>query len=943
MEGLDQLPGFSNYFIGSDPKSWRTHVPHYAKIRYRQVYPGIDLLLYGNQSQLKYDLVITPGARPQAIQLAFEGATRIRVDDVGDLVLQSGSHTVRHKRPVVYQGDGPKRDYVAARYVLRPEGGVGFEVAPYDASRPLVIDPVVYSTYIGGSAYDIAFGLAVDRLGNAYVTGFTASVNFPTTRGAFQQFGMPRPSAGYAFVTKLNADGSALVYSTFLAGSQGATGRAIAVDSVGNAYVAGFTESGDYPTTEGASDRSINGAGDVFVTKLGPTGAALVYSTYLGGTNDEQPTGIALDPLGNCYIVGYTVSSTFPTTPSSFQQIFNGDRDAFVTKLNATGSALVYSTYLGGPSRGNDQARGIAVDGAGSAYVVGVTDSAAFPTTAGSFRRSLGGLTDGFVTRINTAGTGLVYSTYLGGGAEDEVAAVAVDAAGNAYVTGRTGSSDFPITGGAANTTLRGTLDGFIAKLNPAGSALAYSSYLGGSDLDIGTGLQVDFSGNVYVTGSTRSRDFPVTRGSCGSGGAFVSKLVAPDLSLAYSSCVGFGAALGVAIDLVGNAYVCGGAESRSFPASHGAFDVSFNGDSQDAFVFKIDFAAATLVPAVMVATAGNNQVLPIGTMSETLTVSVNDPQNRPVPGVLITWSAQDSLSFFTPGGELVSNPVTLFTSTAGQAGIKVRIENSARLGFPITVIAATPGLASVGFQLIPSGRLPVLQANGLVNAASFVPGLVPGGLASLFGGGFSEGITGTVLAGGVGSFRGTSVLIGGTEAPVFSITNQAGQEQINLQVPFEVVARSTVAVQVNNNGARTTITGVPVYSAQPGIFEVPATPAGPRVGAVIHVAGDLVTPTNPAMPGEIVSLFLTGAGPVEPPIGTGVRGRVPPARTVLPVTVTVSGVSGDVLFSGYAPGFIGLYQINFEVPFSAPSGPFLSLSVKVGDSFSKDSTIAVR
>src|SRR5207247_1970406 len=401
--GAEELPGKANYFIGSDPVKWRTDVPTYAKVRYKNVYPGIDLIYYGNQRQLEYDFVVSPGADPRRIRLGFHGADKLEVDAQGDLVLHTATGVIRQRKPVIYQEVEGLRRECRGGYGLEGARRVGFRVTAYDAHRPLVIDPALfYSTYLGGSDSDEGFAIAVDTAGTAYVTGRTFSIDFPTTQGAFQTTLVG--FHGVVFVTKLNPTGSGLVYSTYLGGAIADRAQAIAVDIAGNAYVTGLTFSKDFPTTPGAFQSTpIPLAGNnAFVTKLNPTGSALVYSTYLGGNNDDQGLGIAVDAAGNAYVAGQTRSSTFPTTPGAFQRFEGGglyEPDAFVTKLNPLGSALVYSTYLGGIS--SDQATGIALDAAGNAYVTGDGNTVTSATTPGPRRATRGGATD--ATRIPCA------------------------------------------------------------------------------------------------------------------------------------------------------------------------------------------------------------------------------------------------------------------------------------------------------------------------------------------------------------------------------------------------------------------------------------------------------------------------------------------------------------------------------------------------------------
>ena len=617
VTGLEQLPGKSNYFIGNDPAKWRTNVPTYAKVRYGNVYSGIDLVYYGNQRQLEYDFVVAPGADPRDIRLAIqsrdrEGAVALRIDGEGDLVLESEGSELRLHQPVIYQEISGARQRIGGNFVVhgtpgqvhgkpgQVQGGrqVGFEVARYDASKPLIIDPVLtYSTYLGGSNGDEGLGIAVDSSGNAYVTGWTSSTNYPTTN-AFQA-----ATGGLqdAFVTKLNAAGSALVYSTYLGGSGGETGFGIAVDSSGNAYVTGQTQSSNFPTANAFQAANGNpgfSPADAFVAKLNAAGSALVYSTYLGGSGNDWGAGIAVDASGNAYVTGTTYSTNFPTA-NAFQAAFGGCGncgDAFVTKLNAAGSALVYSTYLGGGDF--DAGQGIAVDSSGNAYVTGGTSSADFPT-ANAFQAKFGGYIDAFVTKLNATGSALVYSTYLGGSSRDHGLGIGVDSSGNAYVTGQTDSTNFP-TANAFQAAFGGgyRLDAFVTKLNAAGSALVYSTYLGGSGEDSGQGIAVDSSGNAYVTGSTQSTNFPTANAfQAAFGGtrdAFVTKLNTAGSALVYSTYLGGSGneyGNGIGVDSSGNAYVTGWTQSTNFPTAN-AFQAAFGG-SGDAFVTKFPAVAA--------------------------------------------------------------------------------------------------------------------------------------------------------------------------------------------------------------------------------------------------------------------------------------------------------------------------------------------------------------
>lgn len=597
--GTGQLPGRVNYLLGDDARRWRVGIPTFSKVLYREVYPGIDLAYYGSQGRLEYDFVVRPGADPNVIALRFAGAEDLNLTSHGDLLLRLDAGELRLQKPRIYQElDGARRD-VRGAYLRKGARAIGFELGSYDASRPLVIDPVLsYSTYLGGGGDEQGNLVAVDSAGNAYVTGRTASTNFPTTSGADSSLGGPQD----AFVTKLNASGSALVYSTYLGGNALDDGETLAVDSASNAYVIGFTFSSDFPTV-GAVDASLGGTEDAFVTKLNPSGA-LAYSTYLGGGGVDEGFGIAVDSAANAYAAGRTFSSDFPTF-GAIDSSLGGADDAFVTKLNAAGSVFVYSTYLGGS--GSEQAGSIALDSASSAYVPGFTSSSDFPTSTGAADTTLGGATDAFVTKLNASGSALAYSTYLGGSADESVPfGIAVDGSFNAYVTSRTFSTDFPTTTDAFDSTLGGTQDAFVTKLNPSGSALAYSTYLGGGGTERSFSIAVDDS-RAWVTGRTSSSDFPTidpldaTLG--GTQDAFVTKLNRPGGGLSFSTYLGGSGTdvgVGIALDSASpnpSAYIIGATGSSDFPTTPGVFDTSLAGAQTqscgaatpcDAFVSKI-------------------------------------------------------------------------------------------------------------------------------------------------------------------------------------------------------------------------------------------------------------------------------------------------------------------------------------------------------------------
>lgn len=619
VAGVEALPGKSNYFIGKDPEQWHIGIPHFAKVHYQQIYPGIDLVYYGNQRQLEYDFIVAPGKDPTAIKLAFQGVDRLEINPLGDLVLHTPHGELTQHKPFIYQKIRGKRTPIAGHYVIRERHQIGFQIASYDKSKPLVIDPVLsYSTYLGGWGGDFGYGVAVDGNGNAYIGGQTNSGDFPVLTAH-----QPRKSGkGDAFVTKLNAAGNALVYSTFLGGSEGDGSRGIAVDAAGHAYLVGITRSTDFPVLN-ASQPSNRGGDDAFVARLNAEGNALVYSGYLGGSGQDFGYGIAVDGNGNAYVAGHTGSSNFPTTTGAFQQTIGGLRDVFVAKVDtdASGAAsLLYSTFLGG--RAPDRGRGLAVDDNGNVYVTGFTESTDFPTTAGVFQSINKGRADVFVTKLNANGTAPVYSTLLGGSEHEEGRSIAVDGTGNAYVTGFTRSTDFPTHtplqpgyggdhGGLNSSGMIFGGDAFVAKLNAGGTALDYSTYLGGSGDDVGRGIVVDNLGIAYVVGETDSTNFPLADAlQTSSGGgfdAFVSKLTPAGTMLSYSTYLGGSGndeAYAIAVDSAGNAYLTGQTNSTDFPtlnplqaAKHSNYDVfvaRFSGSTSPAPADTLQFSAAS-------------------------------------------------------------------------------------------------------------------------------------------------------------------------------------------------------------------------------------------------------------------------------------------------------------------------------------------------------------
>ena len=695
VEGLEQQAGHSNYLIGRDPSRWEKNVPLYGRVKYHDVYPGIDAVYYGNQSRLETDYVVAPGADPRGITLQISGGKQVNLNPQGDLVITSTSGDLILRRPNVYQEiEGTPRE-IAANYVRRSGRSVGIEVGNYDSTRPLVVDPVVvYSTYLGGAtailgnALSPASGVAVDSTGNAYVAGSTDTSDFPTTPGDYQSKNNSGAlNANNAFIAKFDpakTGAAGLIYSTYLGGSGSDGAAGIGIDASGNAYVTGTTSSVDFPVAPNASaaiqpvapTKTNFGAPSGFFAELDQHGASLLYSTYLGGNGSDRPAGIAVleaapDGNPNAYIVGSTTSTNFPFTPTALQATNNtasgaGSSDnVFLSQIDPTKSglnALIYSTYLGGST--NDIGSAIAVDATSNAYITGSAASSNFPTSTNAFQSGFSGSRAAtFLARIDTVNSRLLYSTFLGGGGPgpDSGNCVAVDSNFNAYVGGHTYDMSFPVTSGAFETTfpgVKGIGTGFVARLDTAAAqasaTLVWATYLGGQTSgDQPHGIGIDSAGNAYLTGETWSGNFPVTLGApypTGTGGSqngFVSVLSANGSKLTFSTFYGTGgpgqglntaAGLGLALDSASSpdVFIVGATTSSKFPVTQGAVQTTLNG-FQDAFVAELSPAAAQGVFLAPSPLSFANQ--PKGTTSspQTVTLANNTQSAITVNGYTIT------------------------------------------------------------------------------------------------------------------------------------------------------------------------------------------------------------------------------------------------------------------------------------------------------------------
>jgi hypothetical protein len=798
VHGSEQLPGKANYFIGNDPTKWRRNVPTYSRVRYNEVYRGVDLVYYGNQGRLEYDFVIGPGADPDQIRLRFTGARQLRLGPDGRLFINGKEAQAIFGKPLVYQtADGRKRP-VDGHFQRFGRDTVGFVLGRYDRRKSLVIDPTLaYSTYLGGTGFQppaapdccgsTANGIAVDSYGSAYVVGTTGSTDFPVSATAFQTvnhdaFDQANGTAATVFVTKFDPTGSTLIYSTYLGGSTDYwyrdSGQAIAVDASGNAYITGYTGSSNFPVTPGAF-QTVNKAAaavarNAFVTKLTADGSGLIYSTYLGGSgfntgvarDGDFATGIAIDSSGDAFVVGSSFSQDFPVTNGAFQTANRAwpiqQANPFVTKLNPSGTGLIYSTYLGGTGysegccyyfSGADYGTGIAVDSFGDAFVTGYAHSKNFPVTPGAFQslnlahNSINGTgavdTNAFVTKFNPSGTGLLYSTYVGGSGNqyygDQAAGIAIDSDGFAYITGQTGSLDFPISPNPGGFETVAPMYyrpiGFVTKLKQDGSGLAYSTFLGGSGNynhgDNASAIAVNSLGEAFITGTTISWDFPVTSdafqlvnnqstGAAGdyySGNAFLTQLNSTGTGAVYSTYFGGSGApsggggdvgLAVALDASGDPYIAGQTVSLNFPVTTGAYQLinraAAAGRPGSAQAFVAEFGGLGL------------PLVPTGT---TLTSNA-DPQ---VAGATVTFKANVSdLIGTTPSGTvtfkidgIVASIVTLDSN--GQA---VYTTTTIPVG-PHAIVAAYSGTAV--FAPSSASLSETINANSVAVAFNTSPG----------------------------------------------------------------------------------------------------------------------------------------------------------------------------------------------------------------------------
>src|ERR1700733_817860 len=757
--GEDPQPGKVNYFIGNDPEKWHTNVQTYAKVRYKNVYPGIDLVYYGSHRQLEYDFAISPGADPSRIQFEIKGAQQIQIDAQGDLVLQTVSGELHFNCPVVYQESAnqetaTQRVPVQGAYVMKDSTHIAFQVAHYDPSKPLVIDPVlVYSTYLGGSGDEQLSGIAVDSAGSLYLAGYTASTDFPLAKP-----GSLLAGATHVFVAKLDSTGSNLVYADYIGGNSQDYGYALVLDSANEVYVTGTTSSSNFPVVS-SYQASLLGSFNGFLTKLSADGSSLLYSTYLGGSSSDVASTIAIDGGGSVLVAGYTYSTNFPVI-NAYQATVSPNLGGlfgeygFLTKFSLDGSSLVYSTYFGGntnvpyncgfPCWGSPVSAiaGIALDPSGSAYVVGNTNTYNFPTTPGAYLRTdltLQNSSVGFVSKFSPIGL-LDYSTYLyeSSGADTNLNAVAVDGLGSAYVTGiAQDDGTFPVTSTTIcnPSAVPGCNFAFVTKFDPTGSTLAYSTYLGPNNGATPQAIVLDASNDAYVLSSTASSSFSMVDGiepyTNGDDLLLVEidPLASSQIFATYLGGSANESAAGMVRDSTGNLYITGATDSTDFPVTQGAFQSLLAG-SNDGFVLKIgpnsapagalspgllQFAAESVAPpgprrTVLLRNMGSSPLL-ISSTTASLNFAESNTCGSSVPAAS---NCAFSVTFVPVAAGSLSGSITIQDDAAGSPHV---IDLSGTSSGPVVSLA--PGSLTFPGQQV--GTTSAAQIVTLTNSGNMV------------------------------------------------------------------------------------------------------------------------------------------------------------------------------------------------------------------------------
>jgi uncharacterized protein (TIGR03437 family) len=935
LAGAGKLASTSNYLVGRNSKDWHTGLENYAQVRYRGVYPGTDLLFYGNSGELEYDFLLSPGADPAKLRLKFEGQRGLRVTADGDLAIRMASGEVIQKRPRVYQDRGNKRTEIASSYRLGRNGTVGIQLAEWDRRHELVIDPVLsYATYWGGGGDELAPELAVDSAGNVYLFGDTASTNFPTTNGALRIARAGGPFDNY--ITKFGPDGK-VIWSTLLGGAGDETAAGIAVDATGSVYLTGSTNSTDFPISQGAPQptKAIGGQDglDGFVTKLNAAGSAVVYSTYLGGRSDDTPADIAINGIGEAFVAGFTLSTTFPTTAGALKTrddalLYEG----FATKIDTAGTRFVYSTYIGGTTA--ELIAAIAVDSQGNAYLAGTSFSTDLLVTAGAFQTVHQGISDTFIMKLNAQGNAAIYSTLVGGGtAPDTLLDLAIDSSGNAYITGIAESSDFPLGTNPIQRTRQGATDAFLFKLNPSGSAVVYGTYLGGNGGERGESVAVDSLGNAFVllstgsvTGLTPVQGFQTA--NAGGIDLYVLKISTDGASVSQSSFLGGSgneSGRSIAVDNRDRAYVGGSTQSTNFPGTAGSAQPAAAG-GRDSFWARLDFSVPAITlsvtPSSLTAAGATGAAIAKQQLSLVAAAGQRPDWNFEVATTTGgTWLEVTPLS--GSGSATVDVNFRTTTLAAGTYNGTITLVNrTANTRTPIPVALTITAGSGGGGQLTSAGVL---------SAASFQGGGVsPGLIVTIFGQGIGPV---QLVSAEVGSdlkfpttVAETRVLFNGVPSPLIYVS--AGQ--VSAIVPYSAGNGATAELAIEYKGTRSNAVTVPVVAAKPGLFTANASGSGP--GAIRNQDLSVNTSSNPAQRGGIIVLYATGEGETDP---AGVDGQVAASvfpKPKQPVAVRIGGVDAEILYAGAAPSLVaGVIQINAKVPDTVPDGA-VPIQIVVGN-----------
>lgn len=918
VEGLDPLPGKSNYFAGSDSSRWRTGVPTYSRVKYDDIYPGISLVYYGNQRQLEYDFVVAPGADPRQIRLSVAGAQQLAVDPQGNLVLHNAAGEVQLLAPRVYQQIRGQKKEISGQWTLAANNSAGFRLGSYDHSQPLVIDPVLmYSSFLGGSQKNALSKIAIDAAGNAYVAGYTASGDFPAAPTPLATtFGAGAQSRG-AFVAKIDPSGSTLLFSTYLSGTSDEEATGLAVDKSGNVYVAGNTHSTDFPTRNAlqstcATHTSAGTCSSAFLTKISPTGDSLLFSTYLGGSGGESARGLAIDATGNAYLAGVTSSLDFPVTSGAAQTKCGGAclQNAFIAKFSPAGDKLIYATYFGGS--GTDDSADLAVDGSGNAYIAGRTTSPDFPLAA-SYQKSCSAdatsatgacLSTAFVTELKADGSALAYSTYLGGSLGSQASAIAVDSLGSAYVAGSTLSPDFPVLNafqkscGIDATTAKCSIDAFVTKFTPTGKALVYSTYLGGTGRDEPSGIAVDGAGNVHVVGSTESADFPTMKPIQahlkGASDAFAVRLNAAGSALLFSTYHGGTATEsgnGIALDAKSNIYLAGETTSADFPTQH-PFQSSCAGACTSAFITKMTVPLANSAPTITSAAATTFTVGAAGTFTVQTT-------GTPTPAI-------------DDGGATLPSPVTFTDNLDGTATLAGTPATGTGGTYPFTITAANTVLpdATQSFTLTVN-ELPTIigpstmtctvgtacsigmSTTGFPVPSLTVAGTLPSGISFTDNHDGTGTLGGTALAGSGGVYA--TVVINASNSVGSAVAHPVNPVTIN-----EAPSITSTASTTFTEGVAGTFTLVAKGYPKPTLSETGALPTGVTFTAATGVLAG--TPAAGTAAGSPYAITFTAHNTTAPNATQNFTLNITPAP-VLTVAKTHTGT--------FTQGGTGTWLIN--------------------------------